>query len=70
MTPELHAHALRQEAEAHARQRVPIAELTHAKVLDVALSIVSDNLARALADLKAARDSAPLSGADEMMDSR
>lgn len=51
MTSEIHAYALRYEAEIHARQIVPLVEMTHARVLDEALSIVAANLARALSEL-------------------
>jgi hypothetical protein len=55
MTPTYRAYVIRQQAEAHARQRVPLAELSHARVLDEALAITADNLANALSELDALR---------------
>lgn len=53
MSNDTRAYALRQEAISHARQRVPLENMSHAAVLDEALSIVTSNLARALAKLEA-----------------
>jgi hypothetical protein len=59
------AWSLRQEAEAHARQRIPLADISHARVLDEALAITSDNLARALAELDALKTSAAAASSSE-----
>lgn len=55
MTPELRAHDFRTRALASARQRVPLTDLSEAKVLSEALDIMSDNLARSMIALEGAQ---------------
>lgn len=47
MNAELRAYSLRQQAEARARQIVPLAGITEAVILDKALSIMAENMAAA-----------------------